>query len=216
MRSKPQIPLLLLYPIHLPMPDPSSATLVLETSSPAISWAYFEKQSLQCEARLDEPNAKTSQILSPSLKAANLPLKTIKTILVGVGPGSFSSIRAAISLAQGIARVSRASILPIRSSHALGVTHTHVSFLGVFADARRNSFFFTAYEKGKMTRPTATFPKDLLEEYLSKCSLALSTDEMNGVPESSYPDATNLFKAYQHQSTEDELALEPIYLHPPV
>jgi tRNA threonylcarbamoyladenosine biosynthesis protein TsaB len=137
-------------------------------------------------------------------------------ILVGVGPGSFSGIRSAIATAKGMARGWQADIRPVLSTHAIGRTHAEVSFLGIFTDARRGQLFMTVYEKGEMTRPPSLIPATELEAALSKCSLAVTTDGLPGVPEAANPQARDLVAWALANEVEDSLPLEPVYLHPPM
>ncbi len=194
----------------------TNSVLVLETSGHVASWAYYSQEKQQAGESLPQDQQRISQTLIPSLKSAGIPLSTLDTILVGIGPGSFSGIRVAIATAQGLARAAGAPVIPIRSSDALGLRFQHVTFLGVFTDARRNSFFFTAYENGVLTRPSAVYPLAELETMLSKCSLAVTTDGLKGVPEKVAPDAELLYQAYRLNGSETDLALEPVYLHPAI
>lgn len=198
------------------MPVPTETTLVLETSGHMASWAYFSDGKKLAGESLPQKQKRISQTLIPSLKSSDIPLASLNTILVGVGPGSFSGIRVAIAIAQGLARAAGAQVIPVRSSDALGLQLQEVSFLGVFTDARRNSFFFTAYENGVLTRPSAVYPLAELETMLSKCSLAVTTDKLKGVPQTETPNAEHLYTAFVKNGAEDGLALEPVYLHPAI
>jgi len=195
---------------------PAKSTLILETSGRVASWAHFADGEETAAQTLPQEHRRISQSLIPSLKAAEINLSALTQILVGVGPGSFSGIRVAIATAQGLARASGAKITPIRSTDAVGIRFPQVTFLGIFADARRNSFFFTAYEKGVLTRPSVVYANTELETMMSKCSLAVSTDGFDGVPQQETPDASLLYQSYQMNVCEENLPLEPIYLHPAV
>lgn len=140
----------------------------------------------------------------------------VEQILVGVGPGSFSGIRASIALALGLAEGWGAEVVPILSTHAVAVDWGHVRFLGIFSDARRGRYFFTAYEEGELTRPPALIAPEELDLHLSKCSLAVTTDGLAGVPERVTPQATGLIEWFQSRGADSGLALEPVYLHPPM
>jgi len=195
---------------------PTESILVLETSGHEASWAHFADGQQTAAEVLPQDLRRVSQSLLPSLKTSDVDLSTLTQILVGVGPGSFSGIRVAIATAQGLARASGAHVIPVRSTDALGVRFDSATFLGVFADARRNSFFFTAYEQGILTRPSAVYPNTELETMLSKCTLAISTDGLDGVSKQEAPNAVYLYQSYQDHAQEAELALEPVYLHPAV
>jgi len=187
--------------------------LSIETSSALGSWALFENGQL-LETSTFEGRASSSLIAS--LEKSKFEIRNSKLILIGVGPGSFGGIRVAIATAQGLARAWKCPILPVRSSSALAWKHRHVSFLGIFADAKRTQYFFTAYEKGQLSRPSSLIPQAETENYLSKCSLALSPDPLAGIPTHEAPTAEDLARHYLAYGAEEGLSLGPIYLHPPL
>lgn len=191
-------------------------TLVLETSSEYGSWALMDAEGNKIDGVKFSGGQKISQALVPSLQENKIEPEKVGNILVGVGPGSFTSIRVAVATALGLARGNGAEIHAVRSSDAIGYRLDRVSFLGVFTDARRNSFFFTVYELGKRSRATVVVPNAELEAYLAKCSLAVTTDGLAGVAQTEHPHAEDLFRAWQKWGPEPDLALEPVYLHPAV
>jgi tRNA threonylcarbamoyl adenosine modification protein YeaZ len=135
-------------------------------------------------------------------------------ILVGVGPGSFSGIRSAMASAQGLTAVWRCPILPVRSTGSIAWQFPEATLLGVFSDARRGDVFATFYASGKLERPTAVHPASELPRLLSRCTLAVTTDNLPGVTQTAHPAATSL-AAYLHaHGLEPGLPLEPIHLRP--
>lgn len=186
------------------------ALLVLESSSTEASWAWIENRSL---VHGGAAPGRASSSLATAIAAAPIVGRRPERILVGVGPGSFSGIRAAIALALGMARVWGCPVEPVRSSHAVAHELSDASFLGVFADAKRGHLFFTAYAHGRMTRPTVLIPYASLDDYLSKCTRSVSCGPLEGVPESVVPQASALAAAWFEHGSEPGLALEPIYLH---
>ncbi len=198
--------------------------LVLECSTARASWAVYDynydndrnSATLVSSAELEETDGRISTSLHQSLRNGAVNWKTVRQILVGVGPGSFAGIRTALATAQGIGRACSAVLLPVRSVDAVGVSHPKVSYLGVFTEARRDSFFFTAYQSGQRVRESVVAPKSELGTYLSKCSLAVSTDGLEGVPERVIPRAKDLYASWLAHGMEEGLKLEPVYLHPAV
>jgi len=189
--------------------------LSIDTSSTQGSWALLDKAE-----RVDGGNftgrASADLILSLNSSKHCMPQLRPEKILIGVGPGSFSGIRVGIATAQGLAQVWGSQLVPVRSSSAQAWKHRHVSFLGIFADAKRSHYFFTAYENGLLTRESHLIRQDELEAYLSKCSLALSPDPLPGVPTQEVPEAADLGHYYLAHGAEPQLTLEPLYLHPPL
>jgi tRNA threonylcarbamoyladenosine biosynthesis protein TsaB len=187
--------------------------LSLETSSSTGSWAVFEKGILQHSASFE---GRASSQLMTSLHHFKFQTSNFKSILVGVGPGSFGGIRVGIATAQGLARVWGCPIIPVRSSSALAWRHREVPKLGIFADAKRNQYFYTAYELGRLTCPSLLIPKEAADLYLQRCSWALSSDPLENISTHENPTATDLACHYLNFGVETDLHLEPIYLHPPL
>jgi tRNA threonylcarbamoyl adenosine modification protein YeaZ len=187
--------------------------LVLESSTEPGSWAVVEKvgdgmdllQKGFCGGR-------TSATLAHALQTAGV--LEWDEIWVGTGPGSFSGIRVAVATALGLAAARGCPVRAVRSTHALAWQFRQASCLGVFADARRGKVFFTAYELGRLVRPTGLWGASALEDALGKCSRAVSIDGLPGVPETVAPEAWNLAQGVHRLGLWEELPLEPVYLHP--
>ncbi len=89
------------------------------------------------------------QLIETTLGKAGLRLEQIECLAVGVGPGSYTGIRAAISIAQGwqIARaikllaISSVDCLAVRA-HAEGI----IGHVNLVIDAQRNEFYLASYE----------------------------------------------------------------------
>ncbi|MEM9400296.1 MAG: tRNA (adenosine(37)-N6)-threonylcarbamoyltransferase complex dimerization subunit type 1 TsaB [Verrucomicrobiota bacterium] len=187
----------------------SHTVLAIDTSTSLISWAVMNAGELILEHQSPE---RASSGLAASLHPHREILSKTDEILVGVGPGSFSGIRAAIATAQGLRSVWGCDVKAIRSSHALAWSQKHISFLGVFADARRNQYFFTGYEEGRMTRKTQVIERHEVEDYLSKCTLAVSAESDELIPNEVTLHAMDLIFYQKNFSFSDELELEPIHL----
>jgi tRNA threonylcarbamoyladenosine biosynthesis protein TsaB len=187
--------------------------LSLETSSSTGSWAVFEKGIFQQSASFE---GRASAQLVTSLQNFPLSISHCQFILIGVGPGSFGGIRVGIATAQGLARVWGCPIIPVRSSSALAWRHRDVPQLGIFADAKRNQYFYTAYELGRLSRPSLLISKDEIDLYVNQCALALSPDPLEKISTYENPTATDLVSHYLSFGPEVGLDLEPIYLHPPL
>jgi tRNA threonylcarbamoyladenosine biosynthesis protein TsaB len=187
--------------------------LALESSSSRVSVAVWEGNEVWRGAEEGRGSKILPLLVQRAVEAAGKP----ERILVGVGPGSFSGVRVAVALAQGLARGwGGVEIEARRSTSAVGWKLRDVSFLGIFCDARRGKLCFTAYAQGKLSREPQLIERSELAEYLSKCSLAVSTDGLEGVPRVEWPDAADLAAARDACGPEEGLALEPVYLHPPL
>jgi len=89
------------------------------------------------------------------LKQAGLEREQIECLAVGLGPGSYTGIRAAIALAQGWQLACEIKLLGVSSVEAIAAEaevsgiHGRVS---VVIDAQRNEFYLATYEIGDAAR----------------------------------------------------------------
>lgn len=185
--------------------------LILEASSTPATWVLSRQGEILASGQLTGTVAAS---LIPSFQKDLREDCRPDQILVGVGPGSFSGIRSAIASAQGLAAVWHCPVLPVRSTGSIAWQFPEATLLGVFSDARRGDVFATFYASGKLERPTAVHPASELPRLLSRCTLAVTTDNLPGVAQTAHPAATSL-AAYLHaHGLEPGLPLEPIHLRP--
>jgi tRNA threonylcarbamoyl adenosine modification protein YeaZ len=185
--------------------------LILEASSTPATWVLSRQGEILASGQLTGTVAAS---LIPSFQKDPREVCRPDQILVGVGPGSFSGIRSAMASAQGLAAVWHCPVLPVRSTGSIAWQFPEATLLGVFSDARRGDIFATFYASGKLERPTAVHPASELPRLLSRCTLAVTTDNLPGVAQTAHPAATSL-AAYLHaHGLEPGLPLEPIHLRP--
>jgi tRNA threonylcarbamoyl adenosine modification protein YeaZ len=185
--------------------------LVLESSAPTASWAWLE--DAQAVAGNPVAGRASSGLASALADFFSTGRRRPDRILVGVGPGSFSGIRASIALAQGMARVWSCAVEPIRSSHAVAHALRDVASLAVLADAKRGHYFLTLYAHGKMTHASQLIPRNELPLRAPTWARMVSCGPLDGVTESIEPRALDLAAAWLAGGSEPNLPLEPIYLH---
>ena len=83
------------------------------------------------------------------LREAGLEREQIDVIAVGLGPGSYTGIRAALSIAQGWQLARGVKLLGISSAECLAAQAQSEKIFGrvnVVIDAQRNEFYRAAYE----------------------------------------------------------------------
>lgn len=157
-----------------------------------------------------------SASLFPALTRLGLPRLTIRRVIVGIGPGSFSGIRVGIAAAQGIAFVQNVPIYGICSAWSAAVQHPQVTRLGVFADAKRKEAFCTSFANGRLERATYLIPMAEIEDNASKFTLAVSAEPLSGIPTRIYPRARDLLTFPDNfAGWITQQPLEPIYLREP-
>jgi tRNA threonylcarbamoyladenosine biosynthesis protein TsaB len=103
-------------------------------------------------------SAGASQLLLPwvddLLKEANLTLKDLAAIGVGIGPGAFTGVRLGVAVVQGLAVSCELPILPVASLDAIAAQTMHTAAfkkiqaknLVIAIDARMDEIYWAQYE----------------------------------------------------------------------
>jgi tRNA threonylcarbamoyladenosine biosynthesis protein TsaB len=130
------------------------AILTMDTATDALAVAVGDKERTRASMAVLVPRAH-SRLLQPSivhvLQASGISAKELTMIGVGVGPGSYTGVRMAVSTAKAMADALQIPLVPIPTLAALAETAmpAHVSF-GVVLTllfARRGRAFGAIYEK---------------------------------------------------------------------
>jgi tRNA threonylcarbamoyl adenosine modification protein YeaZ len=83
------------------------------------------------------------------LREAQLEREQIECLALGLGPGSYTGIRAAIALAQGWQLIRPVKLLGVSSADTIAAQAQAdglVAMVGVVIDAQRNEFYLATYE----------------------------------------------------------------------
>ena len=97
---------------------------------------------------------KTFGLVEQVLKEARLEREQIECLAIGLGPGSYTGIRAAIALAQGWRLARAVKLLGISSAECVAAQAQAEGIAGrvnVVIDAQRNEFYLAGYELGGET-----------------------------------------------------------------
>jgi len=190
--------------------------LAIETSTTRGSVALGNRSVVVREIVFEGRQQHSTQLFN-ALMQLGLPRLALARIIVGIGPGSFSGIRVALAAAQAVALVQRVPVHGICSACSVAAQHRDVTRLGVFADARRGEFYGTIFNCGVMEKESFILTRDELEAEVGKVTLAVSAEELPGVPQRVYPRARDLLMLppdlpqwVRHRE------LEPIYLREPM
>lgn len=126
--------------------------LAFDTSTTACSIAVQNGDAVSCVHKI-APMQQTSLILpmiQDILASNSLTLAQLDAIAYGCGPGSFTGIRIASSVAQGLGFAAQKPLIPISSLAALAqaalLEQQHSRVL-VAVDARMNQIYWAMYEK---------------------------------------------------------------------
>jgi tRNA threonylcarbamoyl adenosine modification protein YeaZ len=128
--------------------------LALELSSPQRSVAAIDGPvggtPLVCHQQLDtaNPPAGLLSMIENVLAEARLEREQIECLAIGLGPGSYTGIRAAIAAAQGWQLARPVNVMGISSADCLASQAQMEGFCGkctVLIDAQREEFYVASY-----------------------------------------------------------------------
>jgi tRNA threonylcarbamoyladenosine biosynthesis protein TsaB len=124
--------------------------LSIETSTAEGTLAIGVGDSVT-ELEIESPREQTTQILpivDALLRKASVELGELDGIVFGRGPGSFTGLRVAAAVAQGLARPTGRPLLPVSSlaglAHRAWVAH-RVERALIAVDARMNQVYWASY-----------------------------------------------------------------------
>jgi tRNA threonylcarbamoyl adenosine modification protein YeaZ len=192
--------------------------LALEFSSPQRSVAIVQSGGFHEALGASEPFA----MIDETLREAKLEREQIDCIAVGIGPGSYTGIRSAISIAQGWQLARPIKLLGVSSADAIAAqaqAEGAIRRVHVIVDAQRGEFYLAGYDL------TANGPREV--EPLRIVSAADVTQRANAGEALIGPEVTKWFPTgkiiFPRAATLGRLAwartdfipgekMEPIYL----
>jgi len=161
-------------------------------------------------------------MIDSALKQAQLQREQIEILAVGIGPGSYTGIRAAIALAQGWQLAREVHLLAISSveciaaeSRSLGLTGR----IGVVIDAQRGEFYLAGYEilpdSLREVNPLRLATREQVEAYVHSGATLVGPEVVKWFPGGRliFPRATTLASlAKERRDYLPGEKMEPIYL----
>jgi len=203
--------------------------LAVEFSSPQRTVAVVQSQgqkTLECEStEIIETGARATlafDMIVQALQQARLEREQVDCLAVGLGPGSYTGIRAAIALAQGWQLARDVKLLGISSVEAIAAQAMAEGFAGrltVIIDAQRDEFYLASFDL-KSERQLEIEPLRLAT--LAEVQLRQNTGELLVGPEVTewFPNSRLIFPrasmigrlALGRMDFVSEEALKPIYL----
>ncbi len=214
--------------------------LALETSTKSFSLAVLRNEKVIAERTVILKKVLSDSII-PSidriLKKSKLSLKNIDGFAVGLGPGSFTSLRVGLSTVKGLAFATGKPIVGVASldALALNVPAMYDSTICAITDGKRNLFYTCFYKRSHGALKAKTnyllIDSKTLQEKLKKETIftgdgiKLLPDELKKNPYFTflderfwYPKAGRVgllsFKRFQKYDFDDIDRLIPIYLYP--
>ncbi len=163
-------------------------------------------------------------MIEKALNQARLSRKSIDCLCVGLGPGSYTGIRVAISVAQGWQLGRGVKLLAISSVECLATQANEQRLHGtvnIAIDAQRNEFYLASYNVSdaalQLTQPLRLVSADEIQKLISKGERVIGPNLTDSFPAAHnlWPDAATLA---QLAAGRDNFVmgeqLEPIYLRP--
>jgi tRNA threonylcarbamoyl adenosine modification protein YeaZ len=126
--------------------------LALEFSSPQRTVAVLRTDGPTVAAEVTETGGRGTnafRMIEQALAGTKIEREQIEAIAVGLGPGSYTGIRGAISIAQGWQLARDVKLLGVSSAEVIAAQARADKILGrvnVLIDAQRNEFYLATYE----------------------------------------------------------------------
>jgi len=144
-----------------------SKILAIDSSTEACSVALLHKEKI---VKLFEvAPRKHAELLLPMvdsvLQQSNIALSELNAIACCVGPGAFTGLRIAISVAQGLAYAVNLPCIAISSLQILAAeafSHSNHSICLSSIDARMQEVYFAGFKKGQNSLPIEIHPQQVI------------------------------------------------------
>lgn len=216
--------------------------LALEQSTGRCSVAVGDESGIVAHRHWVEDRSQNQKVfgfVDEAMGDAGFGLETVECFSVGLGPGSFSGLRIALSAVQGMALPGRRAVMGISSAEVLA--EDHMASRGaepvlVVGDARRGRFWYGRFDPGGgQALPAERFhlsgPDEIGEAAREAAWVVTPEWDRIGeslqrivgsvsrlVTESCTADARTLCTLARRRMKEGVPSepLTPIYLHPPV
>jgi len=199
--------------------------LALEFSSPQRSAAVLRTDGARVAAEAVESGGRGTVALGmigKVLAEANVGREEIDTVAVGLGPGSYTGVRAAISAAQGWQLAWKIKTIGVSSVEAIAAQAQAENILGrvsVVIDAQRGEFYLAVFEISaggwKEIKPLKILPLAEVRRRADAGEFFIGPEAANKFPDGRmiFPRAAMLAKlAAGRKDFVAGETLEPVYL----
>jgi tRNA threonylcarbamoyladenosine biosynthesis protein TsaB len=198
-------------------------TLALEFSSSQRSVALTKGDSILGETiETGGRNTAAFSMIEKVLAAAKMEREQIEMICVGLGPGSYTGIRAAISIAQGWQLARQTQVAGVSSVEAIVAQAQSENIFGeirVVVDAQRNEFYLASFDISKNgwneVEPLKIVTRADIQSQAGKEKILAGPEVTKWFPEGRdvFPRASHLARlAARASDAMPADKLEPIYL----
>ena len=191
-------------------------TLALDTSTDRCNVVVMEDGLVVFDENFTGDRSCSSHLFG-CLERALQSVPSFNQIVIGLGPGSYSGVRIAISAAIGIEFGLNLPLIGIASTSALETDSAHYQTIG---DARRGTFYYAQIQEGICVEGPLLLTLEALNEKLGQHPLlpVLTSDSIPDFPGAklTHPSAVKLARmAERGHGIHSKGDLEPIYLRAP-
>jgi tRNA threonylcarbamoyladenosine biosynthesis protein TsaB len=207
--------------------------LVIETSTPRASLLLAGPGGVRFDRGFSSDRSHNAALFGPLDELLGLPeAGSLRRVLVGSGPGSYSGTRVGIAAAQGVAIFQNCPAVAVPSVLAVEAADREAGCL-VIGDARRGSFWSARVRGRRMAAGPAVIGAAELEAAVAAAlaegaavytfeepeRFPLPTEMLAGLAQQ-LPDAAGILAAWQRadEATRDDWSAappQPMYLKPP-
>lgn len=115
------------------------------------------------------------------LKTNNILIKDLNAISVNIGPGSFTGIRAGITIARVLCQQSNIKLIGVPSLQILSFLNKTEKVTNVVLDARKNKVYFGKYLNGKILQNPQLVELDEIQNVIENDSFVISDNKISEI-----------------------------------
>ena len=161
----------------------------------------------------------------------SMQVKDIDVIGVNIGPGSFTGIRAGVTIARVLAQQFDIKLVGIDSLQILSNINSNKNHTTVVLDARKNKVYYGEYEQGRVITPPCLVEKNVLLQTINKQSTIITDNTIgqflleNGINSINYEENDSELGIYLESIVRDKALknaeeynwakVKPLYIQPP-
>ncbi len=124
-------------------------TLTVDTSTNRGTVALGENGSVIRHISWDKDSSHSEKIVTEIdqlFVSCKKPISSLKKIICGIGPGSFTGLRVALSFSRTLANTMQIPIIPVEDCWAIALNSSQKTRdISVVLDAQKNMFFYGTY-----------------------------------------------------------------------
>lgn len=188
-------------------------TLALEFSSDRRSVAIGRGDEILSEAsHAGTVRTPVFALISRAIADAGITREQIGRLIVGIGPGSYTGIRIAISAVQGWHLATGAETVAVNSLENLALNVGPRALLAV--DAQRGEFATAWAEQGALVEPIRLRSAEEVRNIMAQGHTVIGPDLQRHLPRAQpgFPSARNALRLGAGTRPMDAVSLAPVYL----